>query len=163
MSLFHFIIIAPPGAHGNYGQPAPAPQPHQRSPSSPPGTSGYRSSSPNGERKKNRKSWTKAIRGSRSISLRDTDPPAALLVGDYMIAPLYEWVERMRAVADGGSDSNDNATDDGDDASRADDNSIPGTMPGTPLLNGSDMEPSGGENMFRFCGKEGIIILSVLL
>ncbi|CAD5235702.1 unnamed protein product [Bursaphelenchus xylophilus] len=136
-------FLAPPApSMGN--NTAPPPNAHQRSSTSPPGTSGYRSSSPGDkkERGRSRRNFTKAIRGSRSIALRDTDPPAALLVGDYMIAPLYEWFERMRVVADG-AESTDNATEDGDDGSRLDDNSIPGTMPGTPLLNGSDVEPSG--------------------
>uniref|UniRef100_A0A1I7S0F7 Potassium voltage-gated channel subfamily KQT member 5 n=1 Tax=Bursaphelenchus xylophilus TaxID=6326 RepID=A0A1I7S0F7_BURXY len=138
-------FLAPPApSMGN--NTAPPPNAHQRSSTSPPGTSGYRSSSPGDkkERGRSRRNFTKAIRGSRSIALRDTDPPAALLVGDYMIAPLYEWFERMRVVADG-AESTDNATEDGDDGSRLDDNSIPGTMPGTPLLNGSDVEPSGDE------------------
>ncbi|CAD5228686.1 unnamed protein product [Bursaphelenchus okinawaensis] len=111
-------------------------QPQHRPSTSPPTTSGYRSSSP-GEKgdKRGRSRFTKAIRGSRSISLRDTDPPAALLVGDYMIAPLYDWFERMRLVAENGVESNDNNTD--EDGSREN------SMPGTPLLHGSDVEPSG--------------------
>ncbi|KAH7701237.1 KQT-1 protein, partial [Aphelenchoides avenae] len=70
------------------------PQGERRRPStSPPGT-GHRSSdvsdgnflSPDGDSRR---------RPGRSLSLRDADP-AALLVGDYMIAPLYEWAERLR-------------------------------------------------------------------
>ncbi|KAI6241843.1 KCNQ potassium channel [Aphelenchoides fujianensis] len=89
--------------------------------------------------RKSRRLLPPASRPGRSLSLKDENIPAALLVGDYLIAPLYEWAERLRAdpLAAGSSSlaAVGAARNGGENAGPEDPNSSEETMPGTPCLN----------------------------
>lgn len=102
-------------------------------------------------------------RPGRSLSLKNAEQiPAALLVGDYLIAPLYEWAERLRSDAlplqtNGQNDeqqigkfvfkaknTSNYITFLGDDSS---------SMPGTPCLNsacGEEFDPNAGKQFNYF-------------
>ncbi|KAI6241887.1 KCNQ potassium channel [Aphelenchoides fujianensis] len=99
--------------------------------------------------RKSRRLLPPASRPGRSLSLKDENIPAALLVGDYLIAPLYEWAERLRAdpLAAGSSTlaAVGAARNGGENAGPEDPNSSEETMPGTPCLNSTCGEEFEGD------------------
>ncbi|KAI6190726.1 KCNQ potassium channel [Aphelenchoides bicaudatus] len=125
-------------------QPPPQRQPNSsqpRRPSTSPPVCDQRSNSPGpttGKGHKSRRLLPQA-RPGRSLSLKNEQIPAALLVGDYLIAPLYEWAERLRLD----SSFPPQTTPQIEDPQNEEDASS--TMPGTPCLNsacGEEFDPS---------------------
>ncbi|KAI6181774.1 KCNQ potassium channel [Aphelenchoides besseyi] len=91
--------------------------------------------------RKSRRLLPPTTRSGRSLSLKDENIPAALLVGDYLIAPLYEWAERLRVdplatrAAAGTSGQIAAGTANGTNGDAPEDGGSSETMPGTPCLN----------------------------